>query len=1118
MSSAISGIPNVASTQRSRPSEEFRLAQNGPPAEPAMIDANLFDFIDGRPTGGFAGVIQVPFDFLANGINRMLGLPEISDASRRAPIVVATLKKAGVAGPDGELQIPNTPLGARILVQTIMLAGSMGDLTGSGLHAIAGFDRQILRDLGVSPEFITEFERYSNEMALTGFVASVTSLAALGAHVTQVGNAQGGGNPQLGPGRVDLSNYSGGPTFDASPGGALLPQGGNRISNLALVQPNTSAVVSNPGGATGAMTVATGTMSMTARGGLQSAPQPQLNPAPERPQLAGAPELPKLPPSSQPSLPELRTSQHPDYQLSTYQQPSVRSGDPLAVRTNASSALDRPGPEFSAHGGDVDFGPRNNGGIDEIINQSSGRASQPEPQPQMQSQPEPEGRQFADPLTSEDFNVLPPKDSVLPELNLSREGGESLDFGPRGASSTNRVEPNRPNGSPSSESGRIFSVAARADNLHPAALLGLQQRARSMTPAEAADLVNGMPAERLANLPEEVRVVLEENVRSALPSSDPQIVSALDGLRRAREEAARGSTAAERLDASLTNKDRELIASETRNAVDNVIRNPVTDMVANEGAFYDTLREAKARGLEAGVMLADLNKFSTYNDLGGMELGDEAIALASRHLARTAERLKEIHPDFDFLPGRKAGDEMFMVAVPLNGTTVPDVVAKDMMRIYLEELQAYNMTSDVPIPTASAGVGVVRPGDYDNDFELSNILHKIDTGPVKLFNNDPIPGTTLQRNAAEMNGDPLLGPVYDQTDGQSMQGFRAMQGGLTGSYPTDRDEANVAQGDGPWARPQMIPGEGEKVNREDADPLNPAPLTTAGTRNSLNIGSGVADELDAARELGPFESNLRSLRADGIDILNQTVALPRLDSMLNAARRDGGELTLEGYEPRGLKELNDKAYILVEKTDDNGNTVIEKKAVGHHGGNIAIEYMVRANDQAMREVLGPDATAHVPTFRDRGKRFMNIIPSNVSPEQWARVQQRRDEIYSSMPAVMDIGDGKRYQIMMPDNSPSGGHAFSFSMGYAAVRLDAQQFPNETAGSFRDRLVAPVIRNPTDESKELSLLDIGKELADGRPSGELMRRLNSSGAVDQPGLEFFLSPSQQGTGPSRRQGF
>lgn len=261
--SAISGTPNVASQPRSIPKEEFRLAQSGPAAEPAdgKVDANLFDVIDGRPDDVMSRLIQIPFDFLADGINQMLGLPEISDVSRRSPMVVATLRQAGIeVDPEGEIQIPDTPLGARILVQTIMLAGSMGDLTGSGMHAIAGFDRQILRDLGVSPEFFAEFERYADEMALTGFVASAASLAGLAAQAASVPNAQiPAGNPQLNSGRVDLSNYSGGPTIDVTPGsggaggGIVHKPGGPLVgptpSTSGLTTTSTTAGLAVTGGA-----------------------------------------------------------------------------------------------------------------------------------------------------------------------------------------------------------------------------------------------------------------------------------------------------------------------------------------------------------------------------------------------------------------------------------------------------------------------------------------------------------------------------------------------------------------------------------------------------------------------------------------------------------------------------------------------------------------------------------------------------------------------------------------------------------------------------------------------------------------------------------------------------
>jgi GGDEF domain-containing protein len=641
----------------------------------------------------------------------------------------------------------------------------------------------------------------------------------------------------------------------------------------------------------------------------------------------------------------------------------------------------------------------------------------------------------------------------------------------------------------------------------PGVSSALLNELRRMDPSVTAAMVNGPLNQNLDRLPTEIRDAMRESLAGA-EQPDAAITAALHKLDTPKANGPKrfensGETSSS---AHLTEQDLGVVEAETSATLSGLIQNPVTNMVANEAALYDTLKEAKAGGRDAAVMLADLNKFSTYNNVAGMEAGDEAIRLASRHLARSAERLTELYPDFEFLPGRKSGDEMFMTAVPREGrgTHVPDVVGMDMARVYLEELQAFNAASKFPIPTGSAGVGIVRPGSYSTQEELAGVLHAIDAAPVDRFNNAPSPEEGYERNAALFldlkagNERIIPGSVYQTNFDQELPEFRAMQGGLRWEYPRI-NTPNVVNGD--HGRPMILPG--AAVNLTEAPPLTPPASTIAGTQRQLSTDP--VARLNEARAMGGIESNMRPLAADGIEILDQTTALPRLDYIIESARRDGGEVMLEFYEPRGLKDLNDRAYYV----DAEG----QRQRVGHHGGDIAIENMVRANDQAIAEVLGPDAKGLVTQFRDRGKRFGNMVPPGVTSEQWTQVQQRRDEIYRDLPAEFITQDGGRFPVMMPDASAAGGYPFKFSMGYGAMRLDPSQFPDETATSFRERMVAPVIQHYTPEGPALSILDVGKEISDGSMKRELQRRLDASGVLK--GVDILLPPEDASRHPDQR---
>jgi GGDEF domain-containing protein len=586
------------------------------------------------------------------------------------------------------------------------------------------------------------------------------------------------------------------------------------------------------------------------------------------------------------------------------------------------------------------------------------------------------------------------------------------------------------------------------------------------------------------------------------------------------------------LDAELQRSYRDLTA------------NPVTPSVRNEQFLTDAIMLQQGGGRDVAVLLADSNNFSTYNRLTSQTQGDVAIDLTSQAVNRVADRLNGIHSadGINFVGGRKGGDEMAIVgyldpAVAGTRTRIPDSVATDMVRIFQEELPSYNARNSMPIPTGTSSATVLHPGEYNTPAQLGALLDRVDHAGVELFNTgQPAAGGSIwNKNAGAVilsDGTTRIipGPTY-QLDGntQSLLDFRANQGGLADpAYDYARNAPNVAvatvmpvpageQAAGPvyFARPQLLPGAGpgadiapvlpgtgmiRQMTETDLLPLDALSNPGAALWRDPERGNSVIDTLinavNDARAATPLESTMRYLAPEGINVYSQPVAigiegagagLGRIDSMITVARNTGGSVTLEYIEPRGLKEVNDTGFIML-----NG----QRTAVAHSGGNVVIEQMVRSTHAALSEVLGPnyENAGLASISRDRGKRFAVAYGSGVTPAQRQQVVARRDEIYSQTPAQIITPDGQAHALML--GSPDGSsHNFRFSMAHAAVEVDTSLNPAATAQSLRDSLVMPVNDRTTS-----SLLDLAKDAADGNS-----RVPSSVIPTDVPGIRYSISP-------------
>ncbi len=554
--------------------------------------------------------------------------------------------------------------------------------------------------------------------------------------------------------------------------------------------------------------------------------------------------------------------------------------------------------------------------------------------------------------------------------------------------------------------------------------------------------------------------------------------------------------------------------------------NPVTPSVRNEQFLVDTLLQEQEAGRDVAVLLADSNNFSTYNTITSQQQGDVAIDLTSQVVNRIAQRLNRIYADdgYRFVGIRKAGDEMALVGM-IEPTVadarahIPDSVARDMVRIYNEEMVAFNEANAMPIPTGTASATVLHPNEYSNERQLGVLLDDLDHAGVDLFNKGQIVdgdvvggGSRWMKNAgvvilSDGTVEILPGHTYRlDPERHELADFRARQGGLVdpdAAYAArEPNVAFVAEGTDPFTgeaysdeylRPRMEAGQPIQPNMPAALPPDVAIAAMAGLDQDAiaalaDPDSSVWQDPEASERLQgqlalaindmrrgtPLESVMRRLAADGINAYSQPVAVGlehsgegygRIDSMIRKAREVNGTVRLEYFEPRGLKEVNDTGYIVVDG---------KKVAVAHSGGNLVVEQMVRAAHLALVEQLGPDYEEQGLALisRDRGKRFSIAYGAAVPLAIRDKIASRREALYNAMPALIMTESGKSYPIMMGQGE--NAHAFVFSMAYAAVDADAAD-PDLTAQKLRAELVTPM---RPEANNKASILDLAKELADG----------------------------------------
>jgi hypothetical protein len=552
--------------------------------------------------------------------------------------------------------------------------------------------------------------------------------------------------------------------------------------------------------------------------------------------------------------------------------------------------------------------------------------------------------------------------------------------------------------------------------------------------------------------------------------------------------------------------------------------NPVTPSVRNEQFLTDALMLEQAAGRDVAVLLADSNNFSTYNGLAGSAQGDAAIEQTSQAVNRVAEWLNRLYADegVRFIGVRKAGDEMAMLGMidPViagDQRHLPDMVAMDMVRVFHEELVAFNAASAMPIPNGTSSAAILHPQEFSTERELGVLLDQLDHAGVKLFNKGVVTdegvtggGTIWSKNAGAVilsDGTARLvtGPTYRIEPGKdALPAFRQAQGGLIDAEAAyEARQPNVASSTplldplsgqtiaNDQARPRILPGQPAPGNSpallpepemiaqmagldaavlaalDDAD----APLwrDAAASERLMESLIGAINDMRAGT---PLESTMRSLAAEGIAIQSQPVAIGiegagkgqgRIDAMIAGAREAGLTIRLEYIEPRGLREVNNEGYVIVDGA---------RQPVAHGGGNLVIRMMVKAAHLALAETFGPDYEAQglAMISRDRGKRFAIAYGHQTSLAERETIASRREQIYNALPAMIAADNGALHAIRMGEGKAA--HPFRFSMAHASVEADAG-IEGLTAQDLRNAIVMPLGEHTT-----RSLLDLAKDIADG----------------------------------------
>ena len=156
---------------------EFSLGSKGAAAEAPMavghitqtpspsggsVRFNIFELgmAPPLPQDLFSRAVRATADGIGSLVGTVFDIPEGTQASRQAPMLVHALRQRGIeVSPEGDIALPNTPEGGAMFADLVVLSHAPGDLAlYPGLHGLRRFrDPGILENAGFSDAFITGF-------------------------------------------------------------------------------------------------------------------------------------------------------------------------------------------------------------------------------------------------------------------------------------------------------------------------------------------------------------------------------------------------------------------------------------------------------------------------------------------------------------------------------------------------------------------------------------------------------------------------------------------------------------------------------------------------------------------------------------------------------------------------------------------------------------------------------------------------------------------------------------------------------------------------------------------------------------------------------------------------
>lgn len=174
------------------PAAVNRLAQ-APASSAGQVRFNIFDLgmAPPLPQDIFSRAVRATADGIGTVVGRVFDIPEGTEASRQAPMLVHALRQREIeVSPEGDIALPNTPEGGAMFADLVVMSHAPGDRSlYAGLHGLQQFrDPAILENAGFNDAFIAGFLEKADGHSRSAGYASLLAFWGI------AGGAAGGRN------------------------------------------------------------------------------------------------------------------------------------------------------------------------------------------------------------------------------------------------------------------------------------------------------------------------------------------------------------------------------------------------------------------------------------------------------------------------------------------------------------------------------------------------------------------------------------------------------------------------------------------------------------------------------------------------------------------------------------------------------------------------------------------------------------------------------------------------------------------------------------------------------------------------------------------------------------